>query len=342
LAADLAHGPSLPGRATVAQRAAEAATAAVAEFDRVIALARGNRAPPEGLAFRALAEAELTRLRGEDDPVPWRQAGELFSSLDERLRVAYTRFREAEALARATADANVVEPPLREAHEAAISLGARAFQDQVEAFARQAGIRLTTPKVSGERAHPSEPPVDEVLEVLTGNRRGPRPERLLATIVFTDIIGSTAMAADLGDSRWRQVLDRHDELVRAEVARFGGAVVKFIGDGTLSAFDGPGRAIECACALCEAVKPLGIELRAGVHTGEIEVRRGDIGGIAVHIGARIAARADRSEVLVSQTVADVVAGSGIQFESRGAHELKGVPGTWQLSAVMGTSEDSAL
>jgi class 3 adenylate cyclase len=115
---------------------------------------------------------------------------------------------------------------------------------------------------------------------------------------------------------------------------------QFIGDGTLSTFDGPARAIECACALREAVKPLGIEIRAGVHTGEIELRGDDIGGIAVHIGARVDARVGRSEILVSQTVADVVAGSGIQFEPRGAHELKGVPGTWQLSAVLRTGDNA--
>jgi class 3 adenylate cyclase len=224
---------------------------------------------------------------------------------------------------------------VREAHETAVARGARPFQGLVETFAQEAGLMLDAPKTPGERAgEPGKPAADEVLELLTGTRRGPRPNRLLATIMFTDIVGSTALAADLGDLRWRELLDRHDELVRAEVRRFGGVVVKFIGDGTLNTFDGPGRAIECACALCEVVKPLGIEIRAGVHTGEIELRGDDIGGIAVHIGARVAARADRSEILVSQTVADVVAGSGIQFEPRGAHELKGVPGTWQLSAVL--------
>jgi class 3 adenylate cyclase len=245
----------------------------------------------------------------------------------------------AQALAHATADSMGFEVPLREASEVAVSLGARPFQEEVEAFARQAGVSLPTPSAPSKRARqPDEPPVDEVLEILTGNRRGPPPERLLATIVFTDIAGSTALAADLGDSRWRELLDRHDELIRTEVRRFRGAVIKFIGDGTLSVFDGPGRAIECACTLREAVKSLGIELRAGIHTGDVEIRRGDIGGIAVHIGARVAAQASRSEILVSQTVADIVAGSGIQFQSRGAHELKGVPGTWQLSAVIRTSK----
>jgi class 3 adenylate cyclase/tetratricopeptide (TPR) repeat protein len=175
--------------------------------------------------------------------------------------------------------------------------------------------------------------VDEVVELLTGSRRRPRSARLLATVMFTDIVGSTARAADLGDRRWRDLLDSHDAVVRAELSRFGGVAIKFIGDGTLATFDGPARAIDCACAIRDAVRTLGIEIRAGVHTGEIELRGADIGGIAVHIGARVSALARPSEILVSQTVTDLVAGSGIQFDERGAHELKGVPGTWQLHAV---------
>ena len=236
----------------------------------------------------------------------------------------------------AGADTEQFEAPLREAHETALKVGARPFQELAELFAQKAGIGLEAPMARSEQA--DAPPVDDVVELLTGTRRGPRPQRLLATVMFTDIVGSTALAADLGDASWRELLDRHDELVRREVKRFGGIVVQFVGDGTLSTFDAPGRAIECACALRDAVKPLGIEIRAGVHTGEIELRGDDIGGIAVHIGARVAAQAGRSEILVSQTVADVVAGSGIQFEARGAHELKGVPGVWQLSAVIRASE----
>ena len=343
LAADLAQGPSRPPHTTAAEQAAEAATVAIAQFDRVIALAGVDRAPPEGLAFRALAEAELARLRREHDPDPWREAGKLFGSLDERLRAAYTRFREAEALALSGGDAEEIRAPVREAHETAMALGARSFQAQVETFAQEVGLPLDAQKTSSDRAgETGKPATDEVLELLSRTRRGTRRDRLLATIMFTDIVGSTARAADLGDLRWRELLDQHEQLVRAEVKRFGGVVVQFIGDGTLSTFDGPGRAIHCACALLEAVKPLGIEIRAGVHTGEIEVRGEDIGGIAVHIGARVAALAARSEILVSQTVADVVAGSGIQFESRGAHELKGVPGTWQLSAVILTNEGTEL
>ena len=326
LAADLAQGASPPGQATAAEQAREAATLAIAEFDRVIGLARGDRAPPEGLAFRALAEAELARLRGEHDPELWREAGELFGRLAERLRVAYTRFREAEAVAARGADADEFRARVREAHETAMATGARPFQAQVETFAREVGLPLDAPTTSSDRAgETGKPATDEVLKLLGGTRRRTRPDRLLATILFTDIVGSTARAADLGDLRWRELLDQHDELVRAEVKRFGGVVVQFIGDGTLSTFDGPGRAIHCACALREAVKPLGIEIRAGVHTGEIEVRGDDIGGIAVHIGARVAARAARSEILVSQTVTDVVAGSGSSSSLAVPTSSKGCP-----------------
>jgi class 3 adenylate cyclase len=159
-------------------------------------------------------------------------------------------------------------------------------------------------------------------------------ERLLATVMFTDIVGSTARAAELGDQRWRALLDRHDAVARAELSRLGGVEIKLVGDGLLATFDGPARAVDCACAMCDAVGILGIQIRVGIHTGEIELRDNDIGGIAVHIGARVAALARPSEVLVSQTVADLVTGSGIRFDERGPHELKGVPGTWRLYSVL--------
>ena len=339
--ADLANRQDSAEVANRRERAEALASTVLADLDEVIAGTPGEGAPPEAIAFRALAYAELTRLRGEADPEPWRAAGELFGDLNEALRVAYAQFRTVEALTLAGGDVEESRARLRQAHGTAAALGARPFQTQVEAFAQRAGISLGEPEAPTERAgEPGEHATNEVLKLLTGAQRRPRPDRLLATIMFTDIVRSTALAAELGDRRWRELLDRHDELVRAEVKRFGGVVVQFIGDGTLSTFDGPGRAIECACALRETVKPLGIEIRAGVHTGEIELRGDDIGGIAVHIGARVAALADRSEILVSQTVADVVAGSGIQFEPRGAHELKGVPGTWQLSAVLRTGDNA--
>ncbi len=175
--------------------------------------------------------------------------------------------------------------------------------------------------------------LDEVEEFLTGVRHGAEPDRVLATVLFTDIVGSTEQAARLGDRRWRELLESHHALVRKELARFRGREIDTAGDGFLATFDGPARAIRCACAISDAVKPLGIEIRAGLHTGECEVMREKLGGIAVHIGARVAALATPGEVLVSSTVKDLVAGSGLEFEDRGTHTLKGIPGEWRLFAV---------
>jgi class 3 adenylate cyclase len=175
--------------------------------------------------------------------------------------------------------------------------------------------------------------LDEIELFLTGAAASAEPDRLLASVMFTDIVGSTDTAAALGDRRWREVLDRHDALTREHVQRFRGRVVKTTGDGALATFDGPARAIRCAVSLRDAVSAAGVELRAGIHTGEIEQRDGDIGGIAVHLAARVQALAGEREVLVSRTVADLVAGSGIAFSDRGEHELKGVPGRWRLLAV---------
>jgi class 3 adenylate cyclase len=174
---------------------------------------------------------------------------------------------------------------------------------------------------------------DAVVEFLTGARPAPRFDRALATVLFTDIVGSTEAAAAMGDRRWRRVLDDHDTLVAEEVTRARGTVVKHTGDGVLATFDGPARAIECACAIRDRVRRLGIEVRAGVHTGEVEIRGDDIGGIAVHIGARVAGFAPPSDVVVSRTVVDLVVGSGISFDAVGTHELKGVPGEWALYRV---------
>jgi len=159
------------------------------------------------------------------------------------------------------------------------------------------------------------------------------PDRVLATVLFTDIVGATATAAELGDRRWRELLTEHHAVVRRELARFRGRGLDTAGDGFFASFDGPAGAVRCACAISEGVRRLGIELRAGLHTGECEVVDGKVGGIAVHIGARVAAQAGPSEVLVSSTVRDLVAGSGLAFEERGATELKGVPGEWRLYAV---------
>lgn len=175
--------------------------------------------------------------------------------------------------------------------------------------------------------------LDDVEEFLTGVRRGPEPDRVLATVMFLDVVGSTERAAELGDRRWRELLEAYYALVRKELGRHRGQEISTAGDGFLATFDGPARAVRCAVAACEAVKPLGIEIRAGLHTGEVEMMGENIGGIAVHIGARVGALAGPREVLVSSTVKDLVAGSGIEFQDRGVHTLKGVPGEWRLFRV---------
>ena len=173
----------------------------------------------------------------------------------------------------------------------------------------------------------------EVQEFLTGERTAVSADRVLATVLFTDIVDSTGVAARLGDQRWRDLLEAHASVSINEISRYRGRVIKNRGDGYLATFDGPARAIRCARALCDAVRPLGIELRAGLHTGECEILRDDIGGIAVHTGARVAELAGPGEVLVSSTVRDLVAGSGIEFHERGLHTLKGVPEPWRIYAV---------
>jgi class 3 adenylate cyclase len=173
----------------------------------------------------------------------------------------------------------------------------------------------------------------EIAEFLTGHQADVADDRVLATVLFTDIVDSTRRAADMGDRDWHALLDAHDAVVRAQLARFRGREVNTSGDGFLAMFDGPQRAIRCAMSIRDAVQALGIEVRAGLHTGECEVRGDDIGGIAVHIGARVSALAGPNVVLVSSTLRDLVIGSGLEFEDRGAHELKGVPGEWRLFAV---------
>jgi pimeloyl-ACP methyl ester carboxylesterase len=175
--------------------------------------------------------------------------------------------------------------------------------------------------------------LDEIREFLTGTREPGEPERILATVLFADIVASTERAAHLGDHRWHELLDGYYELARRELTRFRGREIDTAGDGFFAAFDGPARAVRCAQAIATRVRTLGIEVRAGLHTGECEIIGEKLGGIAVHIGARVAALARPGEVLVSNTVKDLVAGSGLTFAERGAHGLKGVPGEWRLYAV---------
>jgi class 3 adenylate cyclase len=175
--------------------------------------------------------------------------------------------------------------------------------------------------------------LDEIEEFLTGVRSAAMPDRILTTVLFTDIVGSTERAAGIGDRRWRELLESYYGLVRKELSRFRGREVDTSGDGFLATFDGPARAIRSALSITRSVRALGCEIRGGLHTGEVELMGNNVGGIAVHIGARVAALAGPGEVLVSSTVKDLVSGSGIAFHDRGVHTLKGVPGTWQVFSV---------
>jgi class 3 adenylate cyclase len=175
--------------------------------------------------------------------------------------------------------------------------------------------------------------LDEVEEFLTGSRRAREVDRVLATVLFTDVVGSTEKAAVIGDAAWRELRTAHDEIVRAGLDRYRGREIDTAGDGFLATFDGPARAVRCACAVRDGVRAIGLEVRVGLHTGEIELVGARVSGIAVHIGARVAAAAEPGQVVASSTVKDLVAGSGIEFDDLGTRELKGVPDEWRLFAV---------
>jgi class 3 adenylate cyclase len=186
---------------------------------------------------------------------------------------------------------------------------------------------------TGDWTSEVEPVLDAVEEFLTGSRQSHEPDRVLSTVLFTDIVGSTERAATLGDQRWRELLRKHDAIVREQLERWRGREAEALGDGFLATFDGPARAVRCADAILRAVEPVGLQVRAGAHTGECEHVGDDVGGIAVHIGARVADLAEGGEVVVSSTVKDLVAGSGLSFSEKGVRELEGVPGEWRLFAL---------
>jgi class 3 adenylate cyclase len=173
----------------------------------------------------------------------------------------------------------------------------------------------------------------EVQEFLTGTRSAPELSRVLATVLFTDIVASTDRVAEVGDREWRRLLDRHDELVDQQLERFRGRLIKTTGDGVLATFDGPAIAIRCAEAIAQRANAIGLQVRAGIHTGEVEQRGDDIAGIAVHVAQRICATAEGDQIVVSRTVVDLTAGSDIRYDDKGQHQLKGVPGAWPLFAV---------
>jgi pimeloyl-ACP methyl ester carboxylesterase len=266
---------------------------------------------------------------------------------DERFRQWWARFLRASASPRdavsllqmnSQIDVRHVLPSIRVPTLLLHSVGDLALPVQGSRYMANAipGARLV--EMPGEDHLPflsdAEQIIDEIEEFLTGVRRHAETERVLSTVLFTDIVGATEKAGALGDRRWRQLLESHHQVVRRELARFRGREIDTAGDGFFAAFDGPARAVRCACAVSTAVRSLGIEVRAGAHTGECEVMGEKFGGIAVHIGARVAASAGPSEVLVSSTVKDLVAGSGLAFTDRGRHSLKGLAGDWQLYSVV--------
>jgi class 3 adenylate cyclase/pimeloyl-ACP methyl ester carboxylesterase len=217
-----------------------------------------------------------------------------------------------------------------------LSRGEIARPNSEDAVRRIPGARLVRLAGSDYAEVFLSPEIIDEVEAFVATIGAPvEPESVLATILFTDLVGSTATAAELGDRRWRELLEQHHALVRRELARYRGIELDTAGDGFFARFDGPARAIRCACAIRDAIGELGLEVRAGVHTGECELLDGKVAGIAVSIGARVAARAEPGEVLVSQTVRDLVAGSGLAFDDRGVAELKGVPGEWRLYGVAG-------
>ena len=183
------------------------------------------------------------------------------------------------------------------------------------------------------RSWGSGPILELVEEFAIGELSAPVSDRVLATVLFTDLVSSTEQVSEVGDRRWRNLMETHDALVRSEIDRFQGKVIRFTGDGVLATFDGPARAIRCARAIVDTLAPLGLIVRAGLHTGEIDLHGDDVSGISVHIGQRVCVHAGPREVLVSRTVADLIAGSDIELEDTGEYELKGVPGTWRLLRV---------
>jgi class 3 adenylate cyclase len=319
----------------------------VASLILVDCFARFQAAPdfpigaPAAAVAEALDQAEISSGRGTQI--------DLFApsvSQDERLRRAWSRYERQAASPGSTkaivrliyeSDVRGVLPAIRVPTLVIHRADATGFRvEHGRYLAHQiAGARyVELPGVDNLIwAGDQQTMVAEIQDFITGVRPAPEPHRVLATVLFTDIVESTRLAAELGDERWHAVLTEHLRVARRELERFGGHEVKTVGDGILATFDGPARAVRCAVAIRDGVRELGLELRAGVHTGEIEVQPDDIDGLGVHIGARVSALASGGEVLVSSTVKDLVVGSGLGFEDRGTYVLKGVPGEWRLFAV---------
>jgi class 3 adenylate cyclase/alpha-beta hydrolase superfamily lysophospholipase len=297
-----------------------------ADYDRFCAALAARWGTPETLFLRLFAPSQV----GDEAFLRWQMRWEQHSSPP----------KNALAILALSADLDVrqVLPAIR-----VPTLVVHARQDRAAPVELGRYLAANIPgaalfEYDGE-ASPYLVGVDEQLDAIerfvTGTVHRPPADRVLATVLFTDISGSTERAAALGDRDWKSLLDRHDEALRDVLARHSGVEVHTTGDGMLATFDSPARAVRCASEMIQAAQAIGLAIRAGVHTGEVERRGGDVAGIAVHIAARVAALADAGEVLVSGTVPPLVAGSGLEFADRGDHELKGVPGSWQLFGVRG-------
>jgi class 3 adenylate cyclase len=282
---------------------------------------------------------------GEGRTVDWASPTVAHDPMARRGVGALERASFGPMMARMTLDTNITETDVRailgSVRVPTLVLHRRDERIPVE-YGRQLAAEIPTARfveLDGQDHLPTVGDVDsiigEVEQFLTGVRRAAEPDRILATVLFTDIVDSTRRAAELGDRAWRGVLERHDEIVRAEILSFRGREIKHTGDGFLATFDGPARAVRCATTLVQRLRAQGIEIRCGVHTGECERRGDDIGGIAVHIGARIGDAAGPGEVLVSSTVKELVAGSGIAFDDRGLYALKGIGEMWRLFEPVG-------
>jgi class 3 adenylate cyclase len=266
---------------------------------------------------------------------------------DQRFRAWWTRYQRLSVplgLARSTVDWSqegdvraalpLIQAPTFIVCRADARFHRRAYSEYLAQHIPDADLHVvegadTVPFHAGDFG----PTLDAVEQFLTGRKESPRTERVLASVMFTDIVGSTSAASQMGDQRWLDLMGDHDRIVRSQIERYRGREVKMTGDGAIATFDGPARAIACAVAITEMVSELGIVVRAGIHTGEVEMRDGDVRGLGMHIAARVMDHASRGGVMVSSTVKDLVVGSRIEFEDCGSIELKGVPGTWQLFEV---------
>jgi class 3 adenylate cyclase len=310
--------------------------------------ASATRAPdyPIGLPDEVLEQIERTTTEhwGQADQLPFWAPAE---ASDERLRSWFGRYERSSAspgMALAVIKMMLdldVRPALSAIQAPTLVLHRSGDHMMTVEFGRYIAEHVAGSiykELSGEEhaywAGDSQAILDEVEEFLTGTRGAGPPDRILVTVLFTDIVGSTATAAKVGDRRWKDLLREHEAIVRQELGRFRGREIATAGDGFLATFDGPARAIKCARAVRDAVRGTGIEIRAGLHTGEVELHGDNVAGIAVHLGARVAGAAGPGEIFVSRTVVDLVAGSGLEFEDRGTHELKGVPGSWRLFALI--------